>query len=365
MQNRRIGILGYGGNVGRVVVDYLKHRYYLRCGQRNINYIDSSNSNIEYIKIDIYDNYLLKRFCEGCDVIINCIGPSYFVSETIARTALKVSNNYIDIFGVNLLNKEWISGNKKIILGAGSFPGLSGILPNWLINSQFDRIENLYIYAGGKEYISKAACADLLLSIFHNFGKPNFYYSNHKMLNNKYVIDNKVIGFSEDYDLFEYMTKEIFDSANKLNINEFHWYNVQVNKQYRSVLEDAIFKIVKNKTKEEIYRVSEDIIFRMGENNNSRNWYNIYIKSKGLKNEKKKTYNALFECKESNAINGFIASMCAECILKLKSLCGIYWPFQILNSIDVMDKLQKENIIKITQMFHGDIEKNDIEKGTI
>ena len=77
-----IGILGYHGFVGKTVLNYLSNQYLIRCGGRQIQE-EKITKGIEYVKVDVDDTNSLKNFCQGCDVIINCIGPSYFFAEKI------------------------------------------------------------------------------------------------------------------------------------------------------------------------------------------------------------------------------------------------------------------------------------------
>ena len=63
--NKLIGILGCGGGVGQYVVNYLKGKYPLKCGQRKIVNMNA-DTDIEYVQVDVRNRKELIKFCQNC-----------------------------------------------------------------------------------------------------------------------------------------------------------------------------------------------------------------------------------------------------------------------------------------------------------
>lgn len=64
--NKLIGILGCGGGVGQYVVNYLKEKYPLKCGQRKIVNMNA-DTDIE-LELRFHTNYnILSDLSCGCN----------------------------------------------------------------------------------------------------------------------------------------------------------------------------------------------------------------------------------------------------------------------------------------------------------
>lgn len=61
--NKLIGILGCGGGVGQYVVNYLKGKYPLKCGQRKIVNMNA-DTDIEYVQVDVRNRKELISFAK-------------------------------------------------------------------------------------------------------------------------------------------------------------------------------------------------------------------------------------------------------------------------------------------------------------
>ncbi len=340
-----IGILGYKGSVGKCVLNYLKGKYPIKCGQRSKSL--EKEKDIKYVELDILNRNQLEDFCEECKVIINCAGPSYYLSQQIAEVTKEKNIDYVDIFGVNVFKTLVSSENNTIVLGAGSLPGLSGMLPAW-INSKMDsdNIEKVNIYAGGNEEVTTAACVDYLLSIFNEFGKPNVYYYENKVYKRKKELIKLPEVFPYYAGCFEYLTEEMKESAALNKIRELHWYNVQVKKSYKDIMNKAFLEVLKNPDKDNIFKVAEKVreeILKDGEDLNR--WYKIWIEAS--KSNRKESYG--FKCEYSSSINGKIAAMCAEKLYSSRSDFGIYWPFQVLKGEEVLENMISKGILNVIQ----------------
>ena len=103
--NKLIGILGCGGGVGQYVVNYLKGKYPLKCGQRKIVNMNA-DTDIEYVQVDVRNRKELIKFCQNCSIVINCTGPSYYLSREIESVVCEHNIDYIDTFGIGIDKEE-------------------------------------------------------------------------------------------------------------------------------------------------------------------------------------------------------------------------------------------------------------------
>lgn len=177
MEHVDIGIIGAAGAVGRAAYQEL-----YRQGLRNIRIGGRTISNgeqlsavslggpAEVMTVDVYDESSLRRFCDGCRVVLNCAGPSFRILDRVARAAIEAGADYVDPGGdrplYERLNTDVIRMRHRVsVLTAGMMPGLSGLLPRWLVRQGFDRAERLTLYVGGLGRLSVASAADYVLSI--------------------------------------------------------------------------------------------------------------------------------------------------------------------------------------------------------
>lgn len=350
-----IGILGYRGEVGKVVFNYLSNRYSIRCGGRKISKHKIVNvSTVEYMLVDVYDDESLKEFCFGCDIIINCVGPSYYVSERILSVVETLGISYVDAFGVNLfdLNKDY---RIPIVVGAGSVPGLSGMLPAWIAQKRKEKITKIKIFAGGKEKITKTACIDFLVSILKEFGKSGMYYAGNRI---KREIEEIMLPnfFSKNALVYPYLTKELIQSAIDNRIKELHWYNVQVYPQYNEIMTSALLRVMKDASCENLEQVSNEIIEKLYLSSLIDDpSYKILME---VEMDEAEDSNILYawEINDSYIINGVISALCAEALYMKKCRNGIFWPYQILDIVETINILTSKSILNEVQ-FNNNISR--------
>ena len=180
MERSLIGILGASGKVGQLVCDYLVRNtgYIVKAGYRKtIPFL--FNGRLRWQFVDIQDKQKLFEFCRDCKIIINCIGSSRNINLNLAFMAHEVGAIYIDTYGTGKLKKELV--NRDIvnsgcyILGAGVYPGLTGIAMNYLVK-KYPSIKKWKGMAGSYEPIGAGAAEDLLYSCLYGFGIENAYW---------------------------------------------------------------------------------------------------------------------------------------------------------------------------------------------
>lgn len=324
------------------MVNYLKGKYPLKCGQRKIVNMNA-DTDIEYVQVDVRNRKELIKFCQNCSIVINCTGPSYYLSREIASVVCEHNIDYIDTFGIGIDKEELYNYESTMIIGAGSFPGLSGILPVWIRKEQQEsEIRRVNIFAGGNEHITASACADFLLSTFSQFGKIDSYYSHQQIKKTENITERVPLIFPDTAEIMEYLPDEIYLSAEYSRIDELHWYNVQTNSEYRNIIQEALLKLMISQEYEYVNRLAENVKRKLeNKREESKTWYRIWLEIETVTEKKNYGYEAL----DSYKINGRIAAFCAEALCSGICQKGIYWPFEILDAEIVMNSLINEEIL--------------------
>ncbi|WP_018657625.1 saccharopine dehydrogenase NADP-binding domain-containing protein [Actinomadura flavalba] len=173
----RFGVLGGSGTVGRVVVDRLAGAGPLRVGGRDAGRaaeVCASHPGAEPVRADLADAAGLAAFCAGCDVVVNCAGPSYRVLDRVARAALAAGAHYVDAAGDVVALDALADGpparlaDRAAVFSAGLMPGLSGLLPRVLAAA--GPLARLDVYVGGAAAIGPLSAVDALLTRGPRFG---------------------------------------------------------------------------------------------------------------------------------------------------------------------------------------------------
>lgn len=172
-----IGLVGGYGAVGQSTVRLLRTwgAVRMRIGGRHPALAEELIRNElggcgEAVALDINDPASLADFCAGCQIVVNCAGPSYRVLDRVALAAFAAGANYVDPGGDELLYRrlaalELAKAGRIALLTAGMMPGLSGLLPRWLARQGFERATQLTAYVGGRGRLTPTGAADYLLSL--------------------------------------------------------------------------------------------------------------------------------------------------------------------------------------------------------
>ncbi len=340
-----IGILGCGGAVGRAACEVLEQSYRIRGGQRSLPQ-NLNKDKFEWVMVDLYDPELLSDFCRGCDVILNCAGPSYRIGDCVALAAAESGACYVDAFGADPLEKallESMAGADGVfVISAGSFPGLSGLLPRWLFAQGFETAEEMHAFAGGREYCTDGACADILLSSVSGFGIPGAFLRNGSLIRNAEDFHGKVYlpGFKEEAYVQRFLNSEAVRLAEKLKLQEVHCYNVVAEKQVSDILSRSCARLAMNNSdavlKEEMSKVSAAASMALS---GGSAWYTIMVELHGRTQGKAVRKRVVLHSSNSYRLSGVVAAAAVEAVLEHGLANGVYWAFDVLNPFRVMEKL--------------------------
>ena len=183
--NAVIGILGSYGAGGQTCLSSLLENtsFSFRLGGRNckkgIEAAARLNGRGYYAQVDALDENSVLAFAEGCDLLINCAGPSRLILDTVGKAACRAGCHYIDLAGDEVvfdrlapMHDGLREKNQVFILSAGIFPGLSGLFAAYWAEKEFDSVHSMrmsFINCG--ESMSQTAAYDIVYSLKDGYGQ--------------------------------------------------------------------------------------------------------------------------------------------------------------------------------------------------
>jgi hypothetical protein len=173
-----IGIIGGYGDVGlqaaRMFNEWGKHP--LRIGGRNPETarlkLEAEFPRAQWVSVNIEDDRSMESFLDGCELIVNCAGPSYRTAACAAGMCLAKGCHHVDAgFDKGLEAMIGTPQSTAVLYAAGATPGLSGLLPRWLAKS-FDKVDSLIYFAGALDRFTASAAEDYLAGVSGNDNEP-------------------------------------------------------------------------------------------------------------------------------------------------------------------------------------------------
>lgn len=340
-----VGILGCSGAVGKMACEILTRDYLVKGGQRSDFDHKFGDNFLGFEKVDIYNSKSLKNFCKGCDVVLNCAGPSYKIKDIAAIEALEAGADYVDVFGADPLEdilKEKIDEyDSTCVISAGAFPGLSGLFPIWLKNKEFDSLDIIHLFAGGRELLSKNAAADLLLSSLKGFGTSDVFLKNGNLT--PYEAEFPLIVYLSGFgnvDVQPFLHTEFINLADKLKLSETHFYNVFIDPLIHESIKNSFLKISDEEGFPGLNEATSDLVNTASSLFSSgAHWYSMMVDCLGIKNGEIVKKRGLIKSGNSYMISGAIAAMSVEKLINEKFDNGVYWAYEFLDPDTVFEKL--------------------------
>ncbi|QFG22430.1 saccharopine dehydrogenase NADP-binding domain-containing protein [Actinomadura sp. WMMB 499] len=236
-----IGVLGGSGTVGRVVVERLAAwgTGPLRVGGRDRDRAArvckaAFGVPAEPFRVDLDDAAALREFCAGCDIVVNCAGPSYRVLDRVARAALAGGAHYVDAAGdfvaIDALTVDGPAGlgRRAAVFSAGLMPGLSGLLPRLLAAD--GPLARLDVYVGGAAAIGPLSAVDALLTRGPRFGTALAAWRDGAIVPGalKPLRSVSLPGFRDRVHAWPFLSTEMSRLAADLGVAELRNYTVYV-----------------------------------------------------------------------------------------------------------------------------------------
>lgn len=245
-----IGVLGASGDVGLASAQALLSLglHNLRLGGRDAHtgarclarlHQQWPDARLQWTAVDFNDTPALARFARGCDVLLNCAGPSWRVADRAAQAALKADAHYVDAAGDIHLDPALWRG-RSAVLGAGLQPGLTGLLPRWLAAQGFTRVQGLTSYFGLRDQFTAVAADDFLQGAVDGSSKPLAAWHNGRCSRAlRRRRDVLLPCFPGPVHVLPYLNEEGERLARDLHLETGQWFNVITDGHVLNALDQA------------------------------------------------------------------------------------------------------------------------------
>ncbi|WP_025854592.1 saccharopine dehydrogenase NADP-binding domain-containing protein [Pseudomonas sp. CHM02] len=245
-----IGVLGASGDVGlasaRALLSLGLHD--LRLGGRDPHngarclarlQLQWPDARLQWTAVDFNDTPALARFARGCDVLLNCAGPSWRVADRAAQAALQADAHYVDAAGDIHLDPTLWRG-RSAVLGAGLQPGLTGLLPRWLAAQGFTRVQGLTSYFGLRDQFTAVAADDFLQGAVDGSSEPLAAWHNGRCSRAlRRRRDVLLPCFPGPVHVLPYLNREGERLARDLHLETGQWFNVMTDGHVLKALDQA------------------------------------------------------------------------------------------------------------------------------
>ena len=177
-----IGILGCGGYIGKYATEkLLRLGFHVKGGQRKEPQNIEINDNFRFVSIDVKDKQQLDTFIQSCDIVVNCISPSYLYGKIVKDAVCEQNKIYVDPSDMGFV-KDGESVTGKCVASCGYIPGMSEFFPYILFRQNFDEIERVIAYQGGFDGCSPGAFVDMILGA-----------GNKNLCGDAYILNGKIL----------------------------------------------------------------------------------------------------------------------------------------------------------------------------
>ena len=252
------------GNIGIEAADIIKTNSseMIRVAGRNISKVSQRAKELfasdKWFQIKESSSNEWKDFIKGCRLVLCSAELGNETVECINRIAGELDCPIVYL-GINLPKQE---AEGKFIYGAGSIPGLSGIIPQYLAQD-FDSVASIDFYYGAKGTFTYTAAKDYMDGVFNNSNRSMVMWKYGKLVpyvpaevekTNMYIC-NEI----ENMRCFPYFDDESEYLCQKYGLSEGRWHMCISGENTLKVLERARYdyQVNKDKTLRNICRASK------------------------------------------------------------------------------------------------------------
>ncbi len=269
-----IGIIGGYGAVGAWATRYIKAHtaHKLRIGGRSVEKapagLRTEWNDDEWIKVDVSDKESVMRFMDGCEILLDCAKLTQAQSAMMDEIA---ENEGIPVLHLGIEGFQRRESKIPVLYGAGSLPGLSGLIPQYLAQ-KFDSVSSLELYYCGLGTISYIAAKDYMDSLSDSGNHSMVYWKDGRLI--PYVpassdIETDLNRINPYNKVFPFFDAEAQAVTRKLNIKESRFHMCICGKhtietvnsaryQYKQNPEETIRKIC-NASVLDVFGIKENI----------------------------------------------------------------------------------------------------------
>ncbi|MEX3106581.1 saccharopine dehydrogenase NADP-binding domain-containing protein [Streptomyces sp. ST1015] len=244
-----VGVVGAGGSVGRTVLAEL-----LRLGvgpvraavRRPPGRPLPAGVEVWPDPVDVADARALAAFCAGCRVVVNATGPVRAVGHQVAEAALAAGADLADVNDTTELPGpppyERLLRWRTAVIGAGSMPGLAGLLPGLLFPGPPGAGGPpgvLTVRVGGLPHFPPAAARDFMDRLARPGGEVTAVWRGGRRVSGALAVERgvRLPYFAGDVTAIPYLTEEAVGVARRYGVGEVRWYTVFGGEATRAVLD--------------------------------------------------------------------------------------------------------------------------------
>jgi hypothetical protein len=238
MSRPLVGVAGATGAVGVALVRALAGpggAVRLRLGARRPDavaaLVSAAGPGADAVAIDVDRPPTLAAFCAGCDVVVNCVGYLARRSE-VADAALRMGASYVDVGGGealrDLLADRPQAQRRPVLLGAGMLPGLSGLVPRWLVGRGLTPPLALTGYVSVLDRMTASSAAEFLASVADGDGDGHASWQSGRRVRGAVQPLHRVrlAFFDGEVTAYPYLSAEAERLARSVPLAQVRWYHV-------------------------------------------------------------------------------------------------------------------------------------------
>ncbi|MBA8771967.1 chorismate-binding protein [Staphylococcus coagulans] len=244
---KQIGILGGNGAIGSRLTELLsEHKdIQIKVSVRTENLINLEHHQIKYETLNLDSVDALKRFINGCDIVVNCTG---YYNKNIIECCSECCAHYVDTSGeLNLAQSEGKLDKQlqQKRLSAVQFVGVNSGLTEVLIVycKAYLNVDELELYFSGSGELSNSAVLEIIET-----SEPPYSYSQIKhdteqsLLNQKFDLYKKNVNKAVE-DIKDKLYSKVILSrkiiiSERINMLHSYFLGLKINNPARSYLYD-------------------------------------------------------------------------------------------------------------------------------
>lgn len=373
-----IGVIGGYGQVGQEAVRYLINEtpYNILLGGRNF-----PNSPVpkqmqgrsSFMPVDIFHDESLSTFCDACDILINCAGPSAVIGDKVALAALKHNIHYVDPGGHNPVYHTLSTHNDKIkkkkqvfVLAIGILPGLSELFPIHEADRSFDTVQSMEYSYIGRDLWTHNSAYDIAWGV-GNIGKGEaavIYKRGERKEVNLFTSGKKValpfpLGKQKLFPVFREELREFVESRNIENVKVYgnNW-GTWVS------LATIIIRLLGWHSSERQLHQSAKLIVKAAQKDlkGKKPGFMLHLTMNGNKNGQPTSLSSTLYFEETYRATGICAAIAARMIAEGNIPAGRHWASQVLTTGAFMDFFleQQYSIVRIQEPEYTSVPNKEI-----
>ncbi|MGF1344262.1 saccharopine dehydrogenase NADP-binding domain-containing protein [Streptomyces flavovirens] len=358
-----IGVLGASGAVGRAAVHELHALGHsgLRLGGRTASALcevaeNDPGGHDETVWADATAPDGLRAFTEGCDIVLNCVGPTYRLRATVAFAALDAGAHCVDVAGDDPAAEDLLKGGepardtRTVVLSAGALPGLSSLLPRWLAGQGLDSVAALTAYCGGLEPCSPTVAHDLMLSLSSGgadgaaYGEALAAVRGGRRAPRALRADEDTVhqAFPGRVAVQPYLSGESERLASVLGLNRLDWYNVHPGPAVRALLNLLPGRLAAG---EEQGRLAERLILAADLDLAGRKpYYAMDFALSGTASGAPATAGLTLRTASSYRLTAAVGALAADAVLRSEVPAGVHFACDVLDPETVVRHLRSHGV---------------------